>query len=95
MNNGLELASNVFDFEAIKRKKELNTIEKNFKNYLSSLKSDQLEHEANYFMNKGEFSKEDTLKSALLMDELAKRMSSNRLKERVQVFSYNLKNYEL
>lgn len=86
--------ANVVNLEAAKRKKSLMDLEKKFKVYLSSLKQEQLQYESNFLINKfGEngLSEEDLLKSALLMDELAKRMSADKMSQTIVDFASNIR----
>jgi hypothetical protein len=71
--------ANVIDLGQAREKLALKQKEEQFKKYLSSLKQEQLQYEANYLMNKAgtDLDQETLLKSALLMEELAKRVSAN------------------
>lgn len=85
---------NVVTLESLKRKKSLLDLEKRFKQYLSGLKQEQLQYESNFLINKmGEdgLSEEDLLRSALLMDELAKRMGTDRMSQTVVDFASNIR----
>ena len=74
--------------------KELKNKEKQFKSYLSSLQQDQLQIEANYIINKineDNLTDEFLLKSALLMDELAVRVSVANMSHTITKFSKNIR----
>lgn len=85
---------NVITLESAKRKKSLLSLENKFKLYLSGLKQEQLQYESNFLINKmGEngLSEEDLLRSALLMDELAKRMGKDKMSQNVVDFASNIR----
>lgn len=85
--------TNVVEIETLRKKQELKKTEMNFKNYLSSLKQDQLQVEATYLLNKmtDNLSEEFLLKSALLMDELAKRVSAESMSNTINSFANNIR----
>lgn len=88
------MSSKIVSLEKQRRLKELKRQEANFKVYLSKLKQEELQYEANYIMNKvneEDLSEEFLLKSALLMDELAKRMDANKMANTINLFSKNLR----
>jgi len=88
------MESNVVSIEQKRRLKKLKEKESTFKSYLSKLKQEELQYEANYIMNKvneDELSEEFLLRGALLMDELAKRMDANKMANTINLFSQNLR----
>lgn len=88
------METNIVSLLERKKLKELKIKEKQFKSYLGSLKQDQLQSEANYIINKmGEenLSDEFLLKGALLMDELATRVSFANMSHTIALFSKNLR----
>ena len=88
------MKSKVISFVERKKLRDLKTKEKQFKAYLSSLKQDQLQTEANYIINKineENLSDEFLLKSALLMDELATRVNVSNMSHTISKFSKNLR----
>lgn len=87
--------SNVISFNEQKKLKELKQKEVIFKDYLSKLKQEELQYEANYITNKindDNLDDEFLLKSALLMEELAKRVEATNLSSTINKFSENLRN---
>lgn len=88
MNN-----SNVVDLEQQRRKAALKKTELSFKSYLSSLKQEQLQTEANFLLNQfsDEYNEDYLLKSALLMDELAKRVSATNMSHTINKYAQNLR----
>ncbi len=88
MNN-----SNVVDLQQQRKKAALKKTEHNFKAYLSSLKQEQLQTEANFLLNQfsDEYSEDYLLKSALLMDELAKRVSATNMSHTINKYAQNLR----
>lgn len=67
----------VVSIEDARKLRHLKDKEKEFKNYLKSLKQNQLEHEIDYLLNEFDSSnnkQESILKSAMLLDELASRV---------------------
>ena len=88
------MSSKIISFAEQKKLKELKAKEKQFKSYLSALKQEELQYEANYIMNKineENLSEEFLLKSALLMDELAKRVDATSMSNTISKFSNNIK----
>ena len=84
--------TNVIDLTKAKAKLALKHKEEQFKKYLSSLRQDQLQTEANYILNKSQGLDEETLmKSALLMEELAKRVSANKMSDTITGFAKDLR----
>ncbi len=85
--------SNVVDLQARRKKIELKKTEAQFKNYLSSLKQEQLQTEANYLLNQFSDKCDDKylLKSALLMDELAKRVTASNMSHTINKYAENLR----
>lgn len=85
----------VFSIKSHREKKEQDLKEQSFKCYLNSLKQDQLQHEAIYLMNKfqNEHMTNETLRmSAMLMEELAKRVDVISMKESIKNFAFNIRN---
>lgn len=84
--------TNVIDLTRAKAKLALKHKEEQFKKYLSSLRQDQLQTEANYILNKSQGLDEETLmKSALLMEELAKRVSADKMSDTITGFAKDLR----
>ncbi len=88
------MKNNVIGMESAKSEIEAKRKEITFKNYLSSLKQEELQTEANFIMNSmGEdVSPEILKKSALLMDELAKRVSVDSMSSSINNFANSLRN---
>jgi hypothetical protein len=88
MNN-----SNVVDLEQQRKKVALKRTEVTFKTYLSSLKQEQLQTEANFLLNQfsDEYNEDYLLKSALLVDELAKRVSATNMSHTINKYAQNLR----
>ncbi len=88
------MESKIISFSERRKLRDLKIKEKQFKTYLSSLKKDQLQIEANYIINKvneHDLTDEFLLKSALLMDELANRVTINNMSHTISKFSKNLR----
>lgn len=86
--------SKVISLDNQRRLKKLKEKEVVFKSYLSKLKQEELQYEANYIINKvneENLSEEFLLKSALLMDELAKRVEATKMANTINKFSANLR----
>lgn len=86
--------SNIVSIAERKKLKDLKIKEKQFKSYLSSLKQDQLQIEANYIINKineENLTDEFLLKGALLMDELATRVNVSNMSHTITKFSKNIR----
>lgn len=84
--------TNVIDLTRAKAKLAFKHKEEQFKKYLSSLRQDQLQTEANYILNKSQGLDEETLmKSALLMEELAKRVSADKMSDTITGFAKDLR----
>ena len=85
--------SNIYELETRRKKLELKKKESQFKFYLSSLKQEQLQSEANYLLNKvtDDGDNEYLQKSALLMDELAKRVSADNMSHTINKFAENIR----
>lgn len=86
--------SNVISIDQKRRLKKLKEKEVIFKSYLSKLKQEELQHEANYIINKvndNNLSEEFLLKSALIMDELAKRIDATHMSNTINQFSANIR----
>lgn len=85
--------ANVIDLGQAREQLALKQKEEQFKTYLSSLKQEQLQYEANYLMNKADsdLSEETLLKSALLMEELAKRVSANNISDTISSYAEELR----
>lgn len=87
------MKNNVIGMESAKSEIEAKRKESTFKNYLSSLKQEELQTEANFIMNSmGEdLNTEDLKKSALLMEELAKRVSVDSMSSSINKFANSLR----
>lgn len=87
------MKNNVIGMESAKTQIELKKSEAKFKNYLSALKQEELQTEANYIMNSmGQDLDVDSLrKSALLMEELAKRVSVDSMSSSISDFANSLR----
>ncbi|MBD63874.1 MAG: hypothetical protein CME62_01595 [Halobacteriovoraceae bacterium] len=88
------MSTKIISLDKQRRLKELKRQESVIKGYLSKLKQEELQYEANYIMNKvneDELSEEFLLRGALLMDELAKRMDANKMANTINLFSQNLR----
>ena len=86
--------SNVISLDQKRKLRDLKLKEKSFKKYLTSLKQEQLQFEANYIINKindENLSDEFLLKSALLMDELAQRVSVGQMAHTINKYATNLR----
>lgn len=86
--------SKIFSLDQHRELKQLKLKEAQFKGYLSALKQEELQYEANYIINKindENLSQEFILKSALLMDELAKRVTATQMANTINKFADNLK----
>jgi uncharacterized membrane protein YheB (UPF0754 family) len=84
----------VVSLEKLRAEKAFREKENTFKKYLTSLKTSELQHEANYIINRvqDEDQSEDFyLKGALLMDELASRINELGLSSTIKQFSEKLK----
>jgi hypothetical protein len=91
---GREEMTKVVSLEKLRIEKAFREKESTFKKYLTSLKTSELQHEANYIINrvKDEDQTEDFyLKGALLMDELATRIDELGLSSTIKSFSEKLK----
>ena len=88
------METKVISLDQKRRLKNLKQKEKQFKSYLTKLKQEELQYEANYIINKvheENLSEEFLLKSALLMDELAKRVEATHMANTINKFSENLR----
>ena len=88
------MESNIISIDQRRRLKILKEKEQSFKSYLGKLKQEDLQYEANYVINKvnaENLTEEFLLKSALIMDELAKRVESNNMSNTINQFSANLR----
>jgi len=86
--------SNIISIDQQRRLKKLKEKEQVFKSYISKLKQSDLQFEANYIINKvndEDLSQEFLLKSALLMEELAKRVDATQMSNTINKFSANLR----
>ena len=89
-----KMESNIISLEKGRRLKKLKDQEKVFKTYLEKLQQEELQYEANYIINKvneENLSDEFLLKSALLMDELARRVEATQMANTITKFSENLR----
>lgn len=87
------MKNNVIGMESAKSEIELKRSEAKFKNYLGALKQEELQTEANFIMNSmGQDLDVDSLrKSALLMEELAKRVSVDSMSSSISDLANNLR----
>jgi uncharacterized protein YlxP (DUF503 family) len=88
------MQSNVVSIEQKRRLKKLKEKESIFKSYLSKLKQDELQFEANYIINRvneQDLSEEFLLKSALIMDELATRVGATKMANTIDKYSENIR----
>lgn len=86
--------TNIYSIDKHRKLKDLKEKERQFKNYLSHLKQEDLQYEANYIINKineENLSDEFLLKSSLLMEELAKRVDANHMSNTINKFSSNIR----
>ncbi len=84
----------IFSFNEFRDKKFLKEEEKQFKKYLGSLKQEELQYEADYIlehMDNPSVSEDFLLKSALLMEELAQRVNSSQLSDRITKYSSQIR----
>lgn len=85
---------NVISMDKKRKLKKLKEKESIFKSYLSKLKQEELQYEADYVMNRvheSDLSEEFLLKSALIMDELAKRVDANKMSNTISQYSSNIR----
>jgi hypothetical protein len=87
------MKNNVIGMESAKCEIELKRSEAKFKNYLGALKQEELQVEANFIMNSmgQDLDVESLRKSALLMEELAKRVSVDSMSSSISDFANNLR----
>lgn len=88
------VGSNVVSIDQRRRLKQLKEKENLFKSYLSKLKQDELQFEANYIINRvteHDLSEEFLLKSALIMDELASRLGASQMSNTIGKYSENIR----
>jgi hypothetical protein len=87
------LDSNVIEMDQARVKIRLRQQEEQFKKYLGSLKQDQLQYEANYLLNMASTGLDDEtlMKSALLMEELAKRISADKMSDTITAYAEELR----
>lgn len=84
--------TNVIDLSQAKVELKLKKKEEQFKKYLSSLKREQLQAEANYILNRSTGLDEETLmKSAMLMEELAKRVDADKMSNTISGYAKDLR----
>ena len=86
--------SNVISLEQKRRLRNLKQQERIFKSYLSKLKHEDLQYEADDVINKvnkEKLSEEFLLKRALIMDELASRVDANKMSNTINKFSKNIR----
>tara|TARA_B100001971_G_scaffold215192_1_gene259868 strand:+ start:122386 stop:122715 length:330 start_codon:yes stop_codon:yes gene_type:complete len=84
----------VVSLDELRTRKAIQEKEATFKKYLTSLKTSELQYEANYIINrvKEEDQSEDFyLKGALLMDELAGRINETGMASTIKSFAKQLK----
>lgn len=88
------MESNIFSIDQRRRLHKLKEKEQVFKSYISKLKQENLQSEADFIINnieKNELTEEFLLKSALLMDELAKRIDTHEMSYKISQLSKDLK----
>lgn len=86
----------VVSLESLRNKRTVKEKEEQFKTYLRSLKKDQLQSEANFLVEKMEQEKVNDdilLKSALLMDELARRVSFENMSDTISQFATDIREH--
>ncbi|MCT4641383.1 MAG: hypothetical protein N4A33_03730 [Bacteriovoracaceae bacterium] len=84
---------NLINLSAAKKQLELTKKESQFKTYLKSLKREELQYEADFIMGQmgKDLNSESLRKSALLMEELASRVSDNTMSESINEFATNIR----
>ncbi len=88
------MSSNIISLDQQRRLKSLKEQEVSFKGYLTQLKHEELQYEANHIINKvheENLSEEFLLKSALLMEELANRVEATKMSNTITKFSTNIR----
>ena len=87
------MKNNVIGMNSAKNELKVKKAETEFKNYLKTLKQEELQSEANYILNTmgDDLSIEDLNKSALLMEELAKRVSNNNMSSSINDLAETLR----
>ena len=87
------MESIVLDLGAAKAQKTKRKREEAFKKYLSALKREELQYEANYLLNSVNGLTEPSLlkRSALLMEELASRVDAEDLSLKIRGYAENLR----
>lgn len=87
------MKNNVIGLEKAKVELESKRADQKFQNYLSALKQEELQIEANYIMNNmgSDLDAESLKKSAMLMEELAKRVSADDISNSINKFATNLR----
>ena len=84
----------VVSLDKLRVEKAFREKESTFKKYLTSLKTSELQHEANYIINRVQDKDQNEdfyLKGALLMDELATRIDELGMSSTIKSFSEKLK----
>lgn len=93
-NEGEKEMTKVVSLEELRAKKAVKEREETFKKYLTSLKTSELQHEANYIIDKVKDENQNDdfyFKGALLMDELAGRINEAGMSSTIQSFAAQLK----
>lgn len=87
------MKDNVIGLEKAKNELAIRRADQKFKNYLSSLKQEELQTEANYIMNNmgSDLDAESLKRSAMLMEELAKRVSVDTMSSSINGFATKLR----
>ena len=93
-NEGEKEMTKLVSLDELRAQKALKERENAFKMYLTSLKTSELQHEANYIIDKvkNENQNDDFyFKGALLMDELAGRINEAGMSTTIKSFAAQLK----
>jgi len=87
------MKDNVIGLEKAKNDLANKRADQKFKSYLGSLKQEELQTEANYIMNNmgSDLDAESLKKSAMLMEELAKRVSVDTMSSSINDFASSLR----
>jgi hypothetical protein len=84
----------VISLEKKREELEFKKKELNLKKYLESLKTNELQYEANDIidqLNNGPVNNDDIFKGAVLMEEFAKRIDTKQMSEQVTSYANGLK----
>lgn len=93
-NEGEKEMTKVVSLDQLRERKAIQEKEATFKKYLTSLKTSELQHEANFIIDrvKSEDQNDDFyFKGALLMDELAGRINEAGMSSTIKSFAVQLK----